>query len=166
MAKNSFLTALLVFVAVLGAEAQNKVYKTDTVIDGNGNKIINVYSAQTVTIHDFEMSLAGAGSLVCEDLHADHLDWNVAGVGKLVCKNLHADHVELGVAGSGSIVIEAGTVKNADISVAGTGSVETRCELESMDYNISGWGNIYYYGDVKVKGTCMLGRIKRIDGKK
>ena len=146
MAKNSFLTALLVFVAVLGAEAQNKVYKTDTVIDGNGNKIINVYSAQTVTIHDFEMSLAGAGSLVCEDLHADH--------------------VELGVAGSGSIVIEAGTVKNADISVAGTGSVETRCELESMDYNISGWGNIYYYGDVKVKGTCMLGRIKRIDEEK
>ena len=75
-------------------------------------------------------------------------------------------HVELGVAGSGSIVIEAGTVKNADISVAGTGSVETRCELESMDYNISGWGNIYYYGDVKVKGTCMLGRIKRIDEEK
>ena len=146
MAKNSFLTALLVFVAVLGAEAQNKVYKTDTVIDGNGNKIINVYSAQTVTIHDFEMSLAGAGSLVCEDLHADH--------------------VELGVAGSGSIVIEAGTVENADISVAGTDSVETRCELESMDYNISGWGNIYYYGDVKVKGTCMLGRIKRIDEEK
>ena len=105
-----------------------------------------MYSAQTVTIHDFEMSLAGAGSLVCEDLHADH--------------------VELGVAGSGSIVIEAGTVENADISVAGTDSVETRCELESMDYNISGWGNIYYYGDVKVKGTCMLGRIKRIDEEK
>ncbi len=92
MAKNSFLTALLVFVAVLGAEAQkNKVYKADTIVDGKGNAIVNVYSAQTVTIHDFEMSLAGAGSLVCEDLHADH--------------------VELGVAGSGSIVIEAGTVK-------------------------------------------------------
>jgi hypothetical protein len=32
-----------------------------------------------------------------------------------------------------------------------------------MDYNISGWGNIKYYGDVKVKGTCMGGKIKRID---
>ena len=147
MNRKSFLTALLVFVAVLGAEAQkNKVHKADTIVDGKGNAIVNVYSAQTVTIRDFEMSVAGAGSLVCEDLHADH--------------------VELGVAGSGSIVIEAGTVKNADISVAGTGSVETRCELESMDYNISGWGNIYYYGDVKVKGTCMLGRIKRIDEEK
>jgi hypothetical protein len=38
MAKKSFLTALLVVMAVLCAEAQNnKVWKTDTVIDGKGN---------------------------------------------------------------------------------------------------------------------------------
>ncbi|MBO7462246.1 MAG: DUF2807 domain-containing protein [Bacteroidales bacterium] len=122
-----------------------------------------VFFDETATIQHFKMSLAGAGKLVCKDLHADRVDWNVAGVGNLVCKNLHADHANLGVAGSGGIVIEAGKVKSADISVAGTGSVEARCELESMDYNISGWGNIKYYGDVKVKGTCMGGKIKRID---
>ena len=45
MAKKSFLTALFIIMAVLGVEAQtNKVYKADTVIDGNGNKIITVYS--------------------------------------------------------------------------------------------------------------------------
>ena len=288
MAKKSFLTALLVVMAVLCAEAQNnKVWKTDTVIDGKGNKIITVYKQnnvaegngnivtrdidvaafkeismilpatvnykvahnyscrvtldeklfewvdiylkgdclrvemvktlqqsdlkptkflieltaptleeislvgggdfsfvtpfeapkleinmagaygvffdETATVQDFKMSLAGAGKLVCEELHSDHVDLSVAGVGKLVCKNLHADHANLSVAGSGDIVIKAGTVKSADISVAGTGSVETRCELESMDYNISGWGHIYYYGGVKVKGTCMLGKISRID---
>ena len=288
MAKKSFLTALLVVMAVLGAEAQNnKVWKADTVIDGKGNKTITVYMQknvvegngniitrdidvaefkeismilpamvnyrvadnyscrvtldenlfewvniylkgdclkvemvktfqqsdlkptkflieltaptleeislvgggdfnfvtpfeapkleistagaygvffdQTATIQDFKMSLAGAGKLVCEDLHSDRVDLNVAGVGKLVCKNLHSDYADLNVAGAGAIVIKAGAVKSADISVAGTGSVETRCVLETMDYNISGWGNIYYYGDVKVKGTCMVGKISRID---
>ncbi len=35
MNKKSLLTALLVFMAVLGAEAQkNNVYKADTVVDG------------------------------------------------------------------------------------------------------------------------------------
>ena len=288
MAKNTFLTALLVVMAVLCAEAQNnKVWKTDTVIDGKGNKIITVYKQnnvvegngnivtrdidvaafkeismilpatvnykvadnyscrvtldenlfewvdiylkgdclkvemvktfqqsdvkptkflieltaptleeislvgggdfsfitpfeapkleistagaygvffdQTATIQDFKMSLAGAGKLVCEDLHSDRVDLNVAGVGKLVCKNLHSDYADLNVAGAGEIVIKAGAVKSADISVAGTGLVETLCELETMDYNISGWGNIHYYGDVKVKGTCMVGKISRID---
>ena len=288
MGKKSFLVALLVFAAVLGAEAQkNNVYKADTVIDGKGNKTITVYSQgtfaegngnvvtrdidvtafdeisialpasvtyvvadkcscrvtldenlfecvdiyqkgdclkvemvktlqqsdlkptkfvieltaptleeislvgggdfsfitpfeapkleintagaygvffdETATIDEFEMNLAGAGKLVCKDLHSDHLDWNVAGVGKLLCKNLIADNVDFSVAGSGGIVIEAGTVKSADLSVAGSGYIETRCALESMDYNIAGSGRIYYYGDVKVKGYLMGGKIKRID---
>ena len=88
MTNKSFFMALLVFMAVLGAKAQtNKVYKADTVIDGNGNKIITVYSQGTFA--------------------------------------------------------------------EGNGDV--------MDYNISGWGSIYYYGDVKVKGTNIGGRISRID---
>ena len=288
MAKKSFLTALLVVMAVLCAEAQNnKVWKTDTVIDGKGNKIITVYKQnnvvegngnivtrdidvaafkeismilpatvnykvadnyscrvtldenlfewvdiylkgdclkvemvktfqqsdvkptkflieltaptleeislvgggdfsfitpfeapkleistagaygvffdQTATIQDFKMSLAGAGKLVCEDLHSDRVDLNVAGVGKLVCKNLHSDYADLNVAGAGAIVIKAGAVKNADISVAGSGSVETRCELETMDYSIAGSGTIRYFGAVKVRGTNIGGKISRID---
>ena len=122
-----------------------------------------VFFDETATIDEFEMNLAGAGKLVCKDLHSDHLDWNVAGVGKLLCKNLIADNVDLSVAGSGGIVIEAGTVKSADLSVAGSGYIETRCALESMDYNIAGSGRIYYYGDVKVKGYLMGGKISRID---
>ncbi len=124
-----------------------------------------VFFDQTATIQDFKMNLAGAGKLVCEDLHSDRVDLNVAGVGKLVCKNLHSDYADLNVAGAGGIVIKAGAVKSADITVAGSGSVETRCELETMDYTITGTGSgrIYYYGDVKVKGTTMFGKIERID---
>jgi hypothetical protein len=67
MAKNSFLTALLVFIAVLGAEAQkNNVYKADTVIDGNGNKIITLYSAETV--------VEGNGNVVTRDFDVTAFD--------------------------------------------------------------------------------------------
>lgn len=123
-----------------------------------------VYFNETATVRDFKMNLAGAGKLVCQDLHADNLDLSIAGVGKLVCKNLHADHADLDVAGLGDIVIEAGVLKSADVSVAGAGSVETRCQLESMDYSIAGAGTIRYYGDVKLNGSTIGGgKIRRMD---
>ena len=289
MAKKSFLTALLVVMAVLCAEAQNnKAWKTDTVIDGKGNKIITVYkqnnvaegngnivtrdidvaafkeismilpatvnytvaddyscrvtldenlfeyldihskggclrlemvktlqqvnlmptkfvidiSAPTIEeisiagsgeicfvtpfearrlevsvagsggvffneiarIQRFQMNLAGSGKLKCQEIHADDVELGIAGSGKMVCKNLQADYANLGVAGSGEIIFEAGRLKSADVSVHGTGSVETRCQMESMDYSIAGSGTIEYYGDVKVKGSTMgTGRIRRIN---
>ena len=61
MAKKSFLTALLIVMAVLGAGAQNnKVWKTDTVIDGKGNKTITVYMQKNV--------VEGNGNVVTRDI--------------------------------------------------------------------------------------------------
>ena len=55
------MTALLIVMAVLGAGAQtNKVYKTDTVIDGKGNKTITVYMQKNV--------VEGNGNIVTRDI--------------------------------------------------------------------------------------------------
>ena len=78
-------------------------------------------------------------------------------------KELIADHADLSIAGSGDVYIESGKVTSADVSVAGSGTVETRCQLESMDYSITGSGVIRYHGDVKVKGQRMGGKLIRID---
>ena len=292
MNKKSFFMALLVGMAVLGAEAQtNKVYKADTVIDGNGNKIITLYTQgtfvegngnvvtrdydvaafdeidmilpatvnytvaddyscrvtldenlfecldiqvkhdclnlkhdkrfdninlkptkfvieitaptieeinlvgsgdfvfvtpleaeklkvstagsgdvvfeETVKVQDLDMSIAGSGDAIFKGTATIHdFAMSIAGSGKLKCKQLIADHAHLSVAGSGDMEIESGMIKSAKVSVAGSGSIETRCRIESMDYSIAGSGSIYYYGDVKVKGTNWNGRIKRIDGEK
>ena len=268
MAKNSFLTALLVCMAVLGAEAQtNKVYKADTVIDGNGNKIITVYSQGTIAegngnvvtrdydvaafdeinmilpatvnytvaddyscrvtldenlfecldiqvkhdclnlkhdkrfdninlkptkfvieitaptieeinlvgsgdfcfvtpyeTHKLKIQTAGSGSVIFKETANIHdFDMQIAGSGKMICKKLLADHIKLNIAGSGDMIVEDGTVKSATISIAGSGSVETRCQLESMDYSIAGSGTIRYLGHVKVQGKNIGGRISRID---
>ena len=289
MKKNSFLTALLVCVAMLGAKAQNKnMYKADTIVDAKGNIIVNVYSAQTVVdgngniitrdydvaafdeisiilpatvnytvaddyscrvtldenlfeylaihtegdklslgyvnekvqhtnltptkfvieisaptieeidmvgsgdfcfvtpyeahrlkiqtagsgsvifneaanFHRFEMQIAGSGKLICKELQADHLHLNVAGSGDMHIESGTAKTADISVAGSGDVCIGSGTVKSANISVAGSGTVETRCEMELMNFNIAGSGTIRYLGDVNVSGSNMGGELRRID---
>ena len=103
----------------------------------------NVVFKETVNIHDFDMQIAGSG--------------------KMICKKLLADCIKLNVAGSGDMIVEDGTVKSANISIAGSGTIETRCQLESMDYSIAGSGRIRYLGNVKVQGKNIGGRISRID---
>ena len=54
------MTALLVCVSVFSAKAQNnKMYKADTIVDGKGNVIVNVYSTQTV--------VDGNGNIITRD---------------------------------------------------------------------------------------------------
>ena len=269
MKKNSFLTALLVCVAMLGAKAQNKnMYKADTIVDAKGNIIVNVYSAQTVVdgngniitrdydvaafdeisiilpatvnytvaddyscrvtldenlfeylaihtegdklslgyvnekvqhtnltptkfvieisaptieeismvgsgdfcfvtpyeAHRLKIQTAGSGNVIFNEAANFHrFEMQIAGSGKLICKKLQADHLHLNVAGSGDMHIESGTAKTADISVAGSGTVETRCEMELMNFNIAGSGTIRYLGDVNVSGSNMGGELRRID---
>ena len=268
MEKKSILTALLLCFAVLGAKAQKyNVYKADTVIDGNGNKTITVYTQGTfaegngnivtrnfdmtafdeisialsasvtyvvadkcscrVTLDEnlfecldiyqkgdclrvemvktlqqsdlkptkflieltapkleeislvgsgefcfitpfetqqLEISIAGSsGVTFAKTATIQVMKTSIAGSGKLMCKELIADHADLSIAGSGDVYIESGKVTSADVSVAGSGTVETRCQLESMDYSITGSGVIRYHGDVKVKGQRMGGKLIRID---
>jgi hypothetical protein len=125
-----------------------------------------VYFKEKTNIRSFSMSIAGSGKLICKDFHSDYTNVSIAGSGEFVSEHLYADQANLSVAGSGGIVVEAGTVNNANVSVAGSGSIETRCQIDSMDYSIAGSGTIEYYGDVKVKGSTMgTGRIRRIDSK-
>lgn len=144
------------FVFVTPLEAEKLKVSTA----GSGDVVFE----ETVKVQDLDMSIAGSGDAVFKETAAIHdFAMSIAGSGKLKCKQLIADHSHLSVAGSGDMEIESGMIKSAKVSVAGSGSIETRCQIESMDYSIAGSGSIYYYGDVKVKGTNWNGRIKRID---
>ncbi|MBO4871468.1 MAG: DUF2807 domain-containing protein [Muribaculaceae bacterium] len=111
-----------------------------------------------------EISIAGSsGVTFAKTATIPVLKTSIAGSGKLMCKELIADHADLSIAGSGDVYIESGKVTSADVSVAGSGTIETRCQLESMDYSITGSGVIRYLGRVKVKGQRMGGKLIRID---
>ena len=147
------------FVFVTPFEAEKLKVSTA----GSGDVVFE----KTVKVQDLDVSIAGSGDAVFKETATIHdFAMSIAGSGKLKCKQLIADHAHLSVAGSGDMEIESGMIKSAKVSVAGSGSIETRCRIESMDYSIAGSGSIYYYGDVKVKGTNWNGRIKRIDGEK
>ena len=144
------------FVFVTPLEAEKLKISTA----GSGDVVFE----ETVKVQDLDMSIAGSGDAIFKETATIHdFVMSIAGSGKLKCKQLIADRGNLSVAGSGDMEIESGMVKSAKVSVAGPGSIETRCQIESMDYSIAGSGSIYYYGDVKVKGTNWNGRIKRID---
>ena len=114
--------------------------------------------------HKLKAQTAGSGNVVFkETANLHHFEMKIAGSGRLKCKEFHADYVKLNIAGSGMMNIEAGKVNKADVSVAGSGSVETRCEMESMDYSIAGSGTIRYLGNVKLSGHNIGGKIGRID---
>ena len=128
-------------------------------LTGSGDVVFE----KTANIHDFDVDVAGSGNVLSKEFHADYMDISIAGSGKMVCEHLQANHLRSSVAGSGDVIIKDGKVKKANLTVAGSGSIETRCQIESMDYSIAGTGRINYYGDVKVKGYLMGGKINRID---
>lgn len=128
-------------------------------LTGSGDVVFE----KTANIHDFDVDVAGSGNVLSKEFHADYMDISIAGSGKMVCEHLQANHLRSSVAGSGDVIIKDGKVKKANLTVAGSGSIETRCQMESMDYSIAGTGRINYYGDVKVKGYLMGGKINRID---
>jgi hypothetical protein len=130
-----------------------------SLVGGGDFCFVTPYEAQKLKIQT-----AGSGSVIFnETANLKLFEMQIAGSGKLECNNLYADHANLSVAGSGNMYIESGKVKNAKITVAGSGSAETRCELESMDYNIAVSGTIRYLGAVKARGTNIGGKIGRID---
>lgn len=72
--------------------------------------------------------------------------------------------LKIQTAGSGNVVFkETVNIHDFDMQIAGSGTIETRCQLESMDYSIAGSGRIRYLGNVKVQGKNIGGRISRID---
>ena len=124
----------------------------------------DVYFVTPFEARKLDISTAGSGGVYFNETTTIHrLEVSIAGSGELVCKDFYADLVDLSIAGSGDMIIESGTVKKANVSIAGSGLMETRCQLESMDYQIAGTGSIKYLGNVKTKGTNWGGKIKRID---
>lgn len=117
-----------------------------------------------VETQKMKIQTAGSGRVIFKEAaNIRDFDMQIAGSGKMICKKLLADRMKLNVAGSADMIVEDGTVKSANITIAGSGTVETRCQLESMDYSIAGSGTIRYLGHVKVQGKNIGGRISRID---
>ena len=131
-----------------------------SIMGGGDFNFVTPYEAKELNI-----KLTGSGEVVFEKTaNIYDFDVDVAGSGSLLSKELLADHMDISIAGSGDVMIKDGMVKKANLSVAGSGSIEARCQMESMDYSVAGTGSISYPGDVKAVGTVVGGKINKIWG--
>jgi hypothetical protein len=132
-----------------------------------------------LTVRDLNsLRLAGAGNASMDGLETDNLRLAITGAGNLSMQNVDADRVEVALNGLGNLEVSgaaarqevdltgAGNYSAADfetgaavISMAGLGSA-TLWVVETLDADISGAGNIDYYGDPQVtQKVTGLGRI-------
>ncbi|MBN1119065.1 MAG: DUF2807 domain-containing protein [Bacteroidales bacterium] len=97
------------------------------------------------------LDLAGSGDVVAkESFKSDNLNISIAGSGDVVFDNLTAEEVELSIAGSGDMIIK-GKTKELEISITGSGDINT-VEFTASDVEV----NITGSGDAKVYATDKL----------
>ncbi len=99
--------------------------------------------------------LSGSGDVEVVDLNADHFEYAVSGSGSLHAEGKVRDF-DVHVSGSGDVDASDLVAENAYIRVSGSGEVRVRA-TNSFDGNISGSGNIYYYGEPAHSSTSISG---------
>lgn len=143
----------------------------------------NIHVLSPLNANKMEFFVAGSGNIVFKEaLNIAHLEMRIAGSGDIHIPDLVSDKLEVDVAGSGNAKIDSGKVNEAEVSVAGSGDCDLACEIDTLEadiagsgdiiaivnnkleYSIIGSGNIDYYGDPALDGNKIgSGRLRQRD---
>jgi len=109
---------------------------------------------------DLEISLSGAGSIDL-NLDVDELDLNLSGAGLIELEGeVYSQTIQL----SGAGALEAQNLKSryTEIHISGVGNAKVNAKKELIA-NISGMGNVEYYGDPDEieQNITGLGRVRK-----
>lgn len=137
---------------------------TEFVIDVTAPSLENINLAGSGTFNvlspleaeEMEVNVAGSGDIFFNKMiTVKKIEMNVAGSGNVECNALVADKLDGNVAGSGDMKIVSGTVGEATASVAGSGDFNLYCDIENLEANIAGSGDIA----ARVSGKLKYGII-------
>lgn len=144
--KNTSLRATKFFIEVTAPSLEN--------INLAGSGTFNVHSP--LEAEEMEVNVAGSGDIFFNKMiTVKKIEMNVAGSGNVECNALVADKLDGNVAGSGDMKIVSGTVGEATASVAGSGDFNLYCDIENLEANIAGSGDIA----ARVSGKLKYGII-------
>ena len=139
----------------------------------------------TIVVKDLtSLTISGAADLNMDGLSTSKLDITVPGAGQVTLNDLMADSLNITLSGAGNIDV-SGAVTNAQISISGAGNVNASDLMiqtadvnisgfgsmgvwvtEKLTGNISGGGNVSYYGDPQVDTqTSGLGLFEPLGNK-
>ena len=139
----------------------------------------------TIVVKDLtSLTISGAADVEMGSLSTSRLDVNMSGAGQFVLDQLKAESLNITLSGIGSVEV-SGEVTNAKIDIPGAGNVNagdlkvqtanttisgvgnaTLWVTDQLTGNISGGGNVSYYGnpqtDVETSG---IGQFKSLGSK-
>ena len=114
---------------------------------------------------DLDISMSGAGSIKL-NLDVDELDINISGAGLIELKgNVYSQVIHM--SGAGALEAEDLESRYTEVSISGVGNAKVNAKKELVA-NISGMGNIEYFGepDEIVQNISGLGKVKKGKGHK
>lgn len=153
-----------------------KVLKS--MFDGTDRKV-----SYYLTVPDIDkLSISGNINLTCEQFKSDDLTIKVSGLGHITMSQLECDALEVLISGRGEFAA-AGRADHQSVRISGSGEYETpnlssqsmRIVIsgqgnatvrvsEHLDINISGLGQVNYYGHPKLHQVISgLGKSKRLN---
>ena len=160
------------------------VIQTDEDINITGMNKENVLTF-TIVVKDLtSLTISGAAEVDLARLSTSKLDLTMSGVGNVQLGDLQAESMNVTVSGAGSVNL-AGEVSKAWINISGAGPVNAAdlkigtadvtisgigsasvWVIEKLTGNISGAGNVSYYGDPMVSTTTSgIGEFKSLGSK-
>lgn len=129
-----------------------------------------------------KISISGKCSLNCAAIDAEDLKINVSGLGNLEFSQLACDNLNVNISGRGEFDA-AGSVQRQEVHISGSGEYQApglACQsarivisgqgnatvrvAEDLDVNISGLGQVNYYGQPTIRQVISgVGKLKHLD---
>ncbi|EGN56495.1 DUF2807 domain-containing protein [Hallella multisaccharivorax DSM 17128] len=92
---------------------------------------------------NFTYQLSGSGDLITGTIRANKVDYGIAGSGDVSSKLNNVNDTQLTIAGSGDADLTFSGCRHAAVSISGSGDIKLSGQLETLDKQVSGSGDIY-----------------------
>lgn len=117
------------------------------VLEGSGN----IEAQNEISTNDnLDLVLKGSGNIELQSLACKEVNAELSGSGKLNIYGGNANQIHSKLKGSGNFNAAHFTVNEAWINLSGSGNATLRI-TDYLDAKLTGSGNIYYYGNPRVK---------------
>lgn len=111
------------------------------------------------------LNITGASDMDMSGFEGERLDITVSGAGNIEGDDGYYQELSLTVSGAGNVDMRHMTFVDAQVALSGAGNVELGMDGGVLSGNLSGFGNIEYYGTVSEEKVRVsgFGRVRRRD---
>lgn len=112
-----------------------------------------------------ELTIAGASDIDLSEFEGDNLRVTISGAANIEADEGHYNELDLTMSGAGNVELRDMKFVNARVTLSGAGNVEVGMDGGVLSGNLSGFGNIEYYGPISDERVNIsgFGKVHRGD---